>query len=155
MADHYNAKNHPRVLSREKNADVVHKEFVDYMSQKAKNGRVDEEGFISYYTDLNAVLPAERESYFIEIVNKTWGLCADKTAIPEARIKQLETIIFEKIRQRTHGADDEGKTVKRIFKHFDLEGYGTIFPAQFSQALETIGCVFSKEEMTALFARFD
>jgi hypothetical protein len=74
MIENYNAKNHPRVLSREKNTDVVHKEFADYMSQKAKNGRVDEEGFISYYTDLNAVLPAERESYFIEIVNKTWGL---------------------------------------------------------------------------------
>ena len=67
----------------------------------------------------------------------------------------METIIFEKIRQRTHGADDEGKTVKRIFKHFDLEGYGTILPAQFTQALETIGCVFSKEELVALFARFD
>lgn len=70
-------------------------------------------------------------------------------------MKQLEDIIFEKIRQRTHGTDDEGKTLKRIFKHFDVEGYGTILPDQFSKALETIGCVFSKEEMVALFAKFD
>jgi len=74
LIDNYNAKNHPRVLSREKNADVVHKDFANYISEKAVNGKVSEEGFISYYTDLNAVLPAERDSYFIDIVNKTWGL---------------------------------------------------------------------------------
>lgn len=40
----------------------------------------------------------------------------------------MENIIFEKIRQRTHGSDDEGKTARKIFRHFDLEGYGTIKP---------------------------
>jgi Ca2+-binding EF-hand superfamily protein len=63
--------------------------------------------------------------------------------------------VFEKIRQRTHGADDEGKTAKKIFKHFDVEGFGTIKPAGFKKALETLGCVFTDNEIQALFKSFD
>lgn len=92
------------------------------------NNSVNEEGFINYYLDLNSVLPAERETYFVQIVLKTWGLNADVSVIPAPRLAQIENIVFEKIRQRTHGADDEGKTAKRIFKHFDLEGFGTVGP---------------------------
>lgn len=63
---------------------------------------------------------------------KTWGLSAtNQVYVTPERTKQLEDIIFEKIRQRTHGADDEGKTVKKIFKHFDLNGFGTIEFKQF------------------------
>lgn len=80
---------------------------------------------------------------------------ADKSAVSAARLAQLESTVFEKIRQRTHGADDEGKTVKRFFKHFDLKGYGTIGPAEFKQALEALGCVFNTNELKALFSKYD
>lgn len=59
------------------------------------------------------------------------------------------------MRQKTHGADDEGKTVMKIFRHFDLDGYGTIEPDEFKKALETLGCLFSEAEMTALFKKYD
>ena len=71
------------------------------------------------------------------------------------KLEELETIIFEKIRQKTHGAEDEGRTVKRIFKHFDLDGYGTIEPMEFKKALETIGCTFKDDEIEALFRKYD
>jgi len=67
----------------------------------------------------------------------------------------MEDIIFEKIRQKTHGADDEGKTVRKIFTHFDLDGFGTIEPNEFRKALETIGCLFKDHEMDALFRKYD
>jgi len=70
-------------------------------------------------------------------------------------VAQLEDCLFEKVRQRTHGADDEGKTAKRIFKHFDLDGYGTISPSEFNKALETLGCTFTDAECAALFAKQD
>jgi Ca2+-binding EF-hand superfamily protein len=63
--------------------------------------------------------------------------------------------VFEKVRQRTHGADDEGKTLKKIMKHFDVEGYGTIGPMEFRKALETLGCTFADHEIEALFRKFD
>jgi len=50
------------------------------------NNSVNEEGFINYYLDLNSVLPAERETYFVQIVLKTWGLNADVSVIPAPRL---------------------------------------------------------------------
>ncbi len=86
---------------------------------------------------------------------KTWGLSGGAFNVSAQKIDELEIIIFEKIRQKTHGAEDEGRTVKRIFKHFDLDGYGTIEPNEFKKALETIGCVFKDCELEALFRKFD
>lgn len=88
---------------------------------------------------------------------KTWGLSADAAAsfITPQRIAEMEGIIFEKIRQKTHGADDEGKTIQRIFRHFDLDGYGTIEPNEFNKALETLGCLFLQPEMQAIFKKYD
>jgi hypothetical protein len=105
---------------------------------------------------VNATLPAEKDDYFVDMVFKTWGLSSiTKGASTPERLAELESVIYEKIRQRTHGADDEGKTAKKIFKHFDINGYGTIEPAQFKQALETLGCVFKDNELESLFRKYD
>lgn len=118
-------------------------------------GFVSESSFLEYYADINACLPAEKDDYFVDLVLKTWGLNTDKAFVAPQRLQELEDIIFEKVRQRTHGADDEGKTVRKIFKHFDLDGYGTIEPEEFKKALETLGCVFKDFEMDAIFRKYD
>ena len=151
----FNADAHPRVTSREKQAQTVADDFCKAIEDKALGGMVNEVGFCDYYLDLNCVLPAERETYFSEVVVRTWGLNANIANVHSSRIAQIETIIFEKVRQRTHGADDEGKTAKRIFKHFDLNGNGVVASTEFAQALETIGCVFPEHEMNALFNKID
>jgi len=155
LVSRYNAPAHPRVTSREKRAETVFNDFVTIMGKYTNDGKVYEDGFTAYYADANAVLPVEKENYFIDMVLKTWGLNSDIARVPEPRLAELEEIIFEKIRQRTHGADDEGKTVRRIFKHFDLDGYGTIEPNEFRKALETIGCLFKDHEMDAIFSKYD
>lgn len=95
------------------------------------------------------------DTYFVKLVTDSWGLTADKSAVSAKRITELEAILFEKVRQRTHGADDEGKTAKRFFKHFDLDGRGTVSPAEFKQALETLGCTFKPNELSAIFNKYD
>lgn len=110
---------------------------------------------MGFYSDSNAVLPLEKENYFIDMVLKTWGINSNAANVPAPRLAELEDIIFEKIRQRTHGADDEGKTVRRVFKHFDLDGYGTIEFSEFKKALETIGCLFKEYELEAIFSKYD
>lgn len=126
------------------------------MGKRQQGGFITEQGFIEYYADVNATLPAEKDDYFVDMVLKTWGLsAANKVYVTPDRTKELEGIIFEKIRQRTHGADDEGKTVKKIFKHFDLDGFGTIEFTEFKKALETLGCVFKDVELKSLFQKFD
>lgn len=119
------------------------------------DGYITEQGFIEYYADINACLPAEKDDYFVDMVLKTWGMSIDKSIISAKKIEEIEEIIFEKVRQKTHGADDEGKTLMKIFRHFDLEGYGTIPLSNFLQALETLGCNFGKVEMEAIFKKFD
>jgi calcyphosin len=125
------------------------------MGRHQRLGFISEQAFIEYYADVNACLPAEKDDYFVETVLKTWDLQTEKVAITSGRILELEGVIFEKIRQRTHGADDEGKTIKKIFKHFDLDGFGTIEPKEFKKALETLGCVFKDAELEAIFRKFD
>lgn len=133
----------------------MHAEFAEWFRQSCPSGTVSEADFCSFYSEISGCLPAERSDYFIQVVLKSWGLDSDKKSVNPHKLAQLQLQVFEKVRQRTHGADDEGKTLKKIMKHFDVEGYGTIGPKQFRQALETLGCTFSEHEIDALFAKFD
>ena len=125
------------------------------MSERCTGGDVTEEAFCSYYVDCNAVTPVDKENWFITCILKTWGLQGTAVTVNPQRLAEIEDIIFEKIRQRTHGADDEGKTVRKIFKHFDLDGFGTIEFSEFTRALESMGCAFPEFEQRALFAKYD
>lgn len=151
----FRAAEHPRATSREKMPETVHKEFVDTIFKYAEAGNISQDAFLNYYLDINCVLPWERDTYFSQAVCQSWGLQADKNAVPAHRLAQLESVLFEKIRQRTHGADDEGKTAKRFFKHFDLHGRSVINPAEFKKALETLGCTFTDNELSAIFNKYD
>jgi len=130
-------------------------DFVQCMGAKCGGRIVTEAHFLDYYADINATLPAEKDDYFVEILLKTWGLNSAGSYVNPQKLAELEKIIFEKVRQKTHGADDEGKTINKIFRHFDLDGYGTIEPNEFKKALETLGCTFSDAELTALFRKYD
>jgi calcyphosin len=132
------------VLVREKKQETVYNDFEACLGPRGQGGFITEGSFYEYYADINATLPAEKDDYFVDLVLKTWGLNNEKTLVSPQRVEEIEKIVFEKVRQRTHGADDEGKTVRKIFKHFDLDGYGTIEPLEFTKALETLGCVFKQ-----------
>lgn len=151
----YNSGAHPRVVTREKKAETVFADFCHGLGAHCSGGNVTHDAFLEYHADINAVLPAEKEAYFVDLVLKTWGISAKSVQVAGDKTGQLETILFEKIRQRTHGADDEGKTARKYFKHFDLEGYGTItFPA-FKKALESLGCLMVEADARALFSKYD
>lgn len=94
----YQVKNHPRVLTREKKADTVRAEFIDGMGKHQKGGFVCEQGFIEYYADINACLPAEKDDYFVGLILTSWGLGPNKVSVTAERITEIEGVIFEKIR---------------------------------------------------------
>ena len=78
-------------MSREKKAETVMNDFVTLMGQYAgADGNVDEAGFISYYADANAVLPVEREAYFIDLILKTWGIQASASGASVAAPRLAE-----------------------------------------------------------------
>ena len=157
----YKPENHPRVKTRDKLCENVFNEFSQGIRARAKDGHVDLESFMEFYADLHATLPAgnaDYESYFINLVLNSWGVSEDQGSgaiITQDRLEELENVIFEKVRQRTHGAEDEGRTVRKTFRHFDLNDSGTICLAEFLQVLEAYGCVFGHDEIRALFNKYD
>ena len=153
----FNANAHPRVVTREKHAATVAADFHNGIACYAKGGNLDKAGFYEYYMDVNATLPAEKENYFQQLLSATWGISTSGKSSHGAgsRIAELEDLLFEKIRQRTHGADDEGKTARKYFKHFDLDGYGTLQFGEFCKALESLGCVMREADARSLFNHYD
>lgn len=149
----YNAASHPRVRTRDKTAENVFNEFFDALRHRTARV-VDEATFMDYYADLNACLPAEKDEYFIDIVLSTWGISQDSYITPQ-RVEELENIIFEKVRQRTHGADDEGKTIRKVFRHYDVNENGVLSLPEFTEVLVAYGCVFKENEISAIFTKYD
>jgi calcyphosin len=47
------------------------------MGAKCTGTSVTEQGFLDYYADINATLPAEKDDYFVDLIVKTWGLNAN------------------------------------------------------------------------------
>ena len=56
------------------------------------------------------------------MVISTWGLTTGDEYVSPERIKQLETIFFEKVRQRTFTKESESKTILETTKYYDIDG---------------------------------
>ena len=156
LVSKFDAQAHPRCQSREKSVEQVRAEFGKGIQRHcAPDGHVTEDAFINYYLDMNSVLPKERESYFQLAVTSPWGIHKENEEVKQQRIIAMVNTMFEKIRQRTHGNDDEGKTVKRFLKHYDVKQCGGVNQKEFKEALNALGCYFSDSEVAALFAHLD
>jgi Ca2+-binding EF-hand superfamily protein len=79
----FRADHHPRAASREKTADSVAAEFRAGMQKYVgEDGQVSQDGWCNYYLDFNCVLPWEKDTYFRSALSESWGLTADKNAVP-------------------------------------------------------------------------
>ena len=81
---------------------------------------------MDYYQDVSATLPNQKEEYFIDLVVKTWGLTSSQSYVSNDRLDKLESILYEKIRQKTQVKEDEAKTLLKAFKYFDLADTGVV-----------------------------
>jgi len=90
-----------------------------------------------------------------QIVQNTWGLTSSQDYVSPDRIIKLENILFEKIRQATNAKVDEGQTLYKAFKYYDLEEKGVVNLPQFSSVLVKFGCKFLEPETAALFYHYD
>ena len=84
---------------------------------------------------------------------KTWDITSGEDYVSQDRLKQLETILFEKVRQKTFSKQDEGKTLQKALQYVDFEKTGVIDRNKFKLALERFGCVFTDAEINALFQK--
>lgn len=91
----------------------------------------------------------------MDLVLKSWGVTSGDGYVSPERLAELEDIIFEKVRQKTLEGEDEGETVLRAFRYFDLQNTGRVNRQAFNQALNKFGCVFLAHELGALFCNYD
>lgn len=56
-------------------------DFIDLMGAKCYGAFITESGFLDYYADINATLPAEKDDYFVDLIVKTWGLNTDSAFV--------------------------------------------------------------------------
>lgn len=101
------------------------------------------------------MLPAEKDAYFVDMVVKTWNIAEATMYVTPAHLEKLETIMYEKIRQRTTAKEDEGKALMKAMRYVDSKNTGVLTPDQFSKLLVNIGCLLKPEDVQTLFEKFD
>jgi len=149
----YRSGQHPRVATREKTPALVAEEFKAAIESYADaGGNVSEDAFLSYYLSQGATVPLEQDDYFVNLIVQTWGIDPSE---PQEKLTALKNIIFEKVRQRVHGNDDEGKVIIRHFRFYDLDSSGALNLSEFSKALSHLGCAFTPTELHMLFTEYD
>lgn len=95
----YIPSNHLRVKTKEKTEEEVFDDFWNTIVKKSDDGQtINSQQFTKYYADVNAVLPSEKEDYFINLVINTWGLTTGDEYVSPERIQEIQNIFFEKIR---------------------------------------------------------
>ena len=140
---------------REKTVQQVRAEFTKAITSKSRDGQtITETDFLGYYADVNAVLPNEREDNFSDILKNTWSMGISPLSVRDARMDELEMILFEKIRQKTVGTDNEGITLRRKFNFVDTFGEGSVDYSQFKKALIELGAYLPDVELLHLFAYY-
>ena len=149
----YHPEGHPRVATREKTAALVGEEFKAAIEAYADAaGNVSEDAFLAYYLSQGATIPVEQDDYFVNLLVQTWRIDPSE---PQEKLNALKNIIFEKVRQRVHGNDDEGKVIIRHFRFYDLDSSGALNLSEFSKALSHLGCTFAPSEVHLLFTEYD
>eukprot|EP00826_Nyctotherus_ovalis_P043539 TRINITY_DN4598_c0_g1_i1.p1 TRINITY_DN4598_c0_g1~~TRINITY_DN4598_c0_g1_i1.p1 ORF type:complete len:370 (-),score=130.89 TRINITY_DN4598_c0_g1_i1:160-1269(-) len=131
---------------------------------------------MDYYKELNATLPVEENEYFVDLVTKTWNLPTKPTKVKKVakktaksgedevlqekeraareRLRKLEDIMYEKLRQRTNHKEDESITLQRAARYVDIAGLRVLNLDLFGKLLINIGCFFSPVEVKDLFMHF-
>lgn len=117
----------------------------------SQGGFITEDGFLAYYLNISATIPVEQDEYFVNVLISTWGI---PVADP-SRLQAIENTLYEKVRQRCRGGEDEGKTLGKVFKFFDTNENGSICFGEFCRALQNYGCTFPETDLRALFDKYD
>jgi len=119
-----------------------------------EKGIITADAFLQYYQELNATLPSEKDSYFVDLVTKTWSAIDTSAFVSPEHMEKLENMVYEKIRQRTGPKEDEGKAFLKAIRYVDTIGAGAITIEQFTKVLINIGCPLKPEDIKALFSKF-
>lgn len=155
IAGIYNVDNHPQVLKGDLTKEEALEQFLDGFDGAAGNndGIVTITEFKNYYADLGASIPSDE--YFIEMMESVWMLKEDDTPDDEEELKQLETILKEKVRQKCTATADDRTQIRKVFKFFDEDEGGFVTIDEFNRAMERFGIPLKRNQTMSFFNRYD
>lgn len=78
----------------------------------------------------------------MDLLRGTWQIVYDATYVSEQRLKQLEHILYEKVREKSDGKTNEWKCAKKALSYFDLGDEKSCDVDGFAKALDKFGCTF-------------
>lgn len=119
-----------------------------------ENDVITFEGFMDYYREVNATIPAEKDKYFIDMVVNTWNILKSGHYVTPEHMTSLENIFLEKLRQRTPSKEDEGRALMKAIRYIDTAEIGAINLDQFTKVLRNIGCLLTADDIKTLFWKF-
>lgn len=77
----------------------MYDDFKKAISKKSSDGvNITRQEYHEYYLDVNAVIPKEKEDFYVDLIIYTWGITAGDDYVSPERIKELEAIFHEKVR---------------------------------------------------------
>lgn len=158
----YDASRHPLVISGQKTSDQIMVEFLEGFKDHSTGvspgipGVVTWDNWVEYYRGVSASIVDD--DYFVYMMEQAWRITESSkigSDVPLELIHKIENVLREKIRQKTTPTAAESETLRKAFKHFDIDDSQSVSYAEFLFALERFGIVLEEKVSRALFADFD
>jgi Ca2+-binding EF-hand superfamily protein len=145
----YDAAAHPDVLTGTKTADQV----------KAHSAVMALASFesVTYEQFLHAMAAASAKNPYDDdfaLFTGPFGLAQQPSSVSGAQLDQVETVLMEKVRQRTSPTSQESQTLRLGLKTLDLKGSTMLDFPTFKSGLESFGVVLEDSISKALFDRY-
>lgn len=118
----------------------------------ASCGVVTLNDFLDYYKDVAPSYPTDM--LFAQSIAASFRMGPMGAVVSEAAIDRLESIIVAKVHQKSPNVFVT-MHLKKTFKFYDKDNDGVVDFDEFCAAIQTYGVYARKEELVALFSRYD
>jgi len=150
---------HPAVQSGQFSPNQA-KKIIASAFDSIGNDQISFEKFKFYFRGIGSGYPYNTQA-FVRFIQSCWGSlfeqvgdCNVNADEQNKYVEQIEAMLAEKTRQKVKGAESEGNTLLRQFKHFDIANNNWINYKQFVQVLESFGVMAPADDMTILFGKW-
>jgi Ca2+-binding EF-hand superfamily protein len=150
----FNAENHFEVCVGAKTGSQVSNELAKAMQLHNFGDSFTFEQFSALYEGIGASCPYD-DAWFASTLLSAYGLVAQgDDAPPEAYLDNIQSVLWEKARQKTPGAKQESNTIRLAFQKLDLEDSNKINQDVFNEGLKSFGISnLPDKAVSALFKR--
>jgi Ca2+-binding EF-hand superfamily protein len=141
MCSSYNASNHIYVRQGTQSPE----ELLNAFRSGFFESFVTKNDFVTYYTDLSASIP--RDSFFVQLLEDTWSIKEEETAVDKQRMNFLATLLKEKVRQKAKDGKAGAVLLKSSFDFFDVDDANKLTKSEFYEANAHFGLQLTDKDV--------